>query len=120
MGHLDLDPSDIYFHRDASTKSCPGLAITKEWLLYELADFRLTPKMPSRDEMLDVIRNTTAPPPVDYHVSEEMVLIQVPDWAKEAVDFVAKHRLFKIRKAEDVRDAVKFYRFYQLIRKYDV
>lgn len=115
MERLGLTPNDIYFHRDVSNKSCPGLAITKEWLFYELEDRRLTPNIP----LSDALRNTTAPVPVDYYASESYVLIPVPDWAKEAVDFVAKHRLFKVRKAEDVRDAVKFYRFYKLIQKHD-
>ncbi len=113
---LNLTENDIYFHRDVSIKSCPGWAITKEWLFYELSEFRLKPRIPGRSDLEDAIRNTTAPAPVDYHASEEMVLIPVPDWAREAVDFVARHKLFKIRSAEDVRDAVKFYRFYQLIR----
>lgn len=116
MKRLNVTENDIYFHRDVSPKSCPGWAITKEWLFYELLEFRLKPRIPGRSDLEDAIRNTTAPAPVDYYASEEMVLIEVPDWAQEAVDFVAKHKLFKVRCAEDVRDAVKFYRFYQLIR----
>lgn len=112
MSKLSLTNTDIYFHRDASPKSCPGWAITKEWLFSELTSYNLDLSLS------DVMRNTTAPIPTDYFSSEDMVLIQVPDWAKEAVDFISvKHKLFKIRCAEDVRDAVKFYRFYKLINK---
>ena len=116
LRRLDIGEEDIYFHRDASPKSCPGYAITKEWLLYELVEFKLTPMIPKSDDLSDVVRNTTAPAPVDYYSSDSMVLIQVPDWAEEAVDFISrKHKLFKIRNAEDVRHAVRFYRFYKLI-----
>lgn len=119
MDQLNLTEKDIFFHRDVSGKSCPGWAITKEWLFEELSEFCFKPRIPTREGLSGTIRNTTAPIPVDYYASEDMVLIPVPDWAKEAVDFVAKHKLFKVRCAEDVRDAVKFYRFYQLIRKQD-
>jgi len=110
MDRLNLSEKDIFFHRDVSPKSCPGRAITKEWLFQELNTSYPKPVLG------DVVRNTTAPPPADFSESEEMVLIQVPDWAKEAVEFIAKHKLFKIRCAEDVRHAVRFYRFYKLIR----
>lgn len=33
---LGLEYEDISFHRDYSSKSCPGHAITKEWLIREL------------------------------------------------------------------------------------
>ena len=116
MDQLDLSEDDLYFHRDSSSKSCPGWAIAKEWLYKELKEFRFKPRIPTID---DTLRNTTVPQPVDYYASEDYVLIPVPDWAKEAVDFVATHKLFKVRTAEDVRDAVKFYRFYLLIRQLD-
>jgi len=117
LEQLDLTEKNIYFHRDASSKSCPGWSITKEWLFKELKEFRFKPRIPERRSWDNVLRNTTAPIPVDHYASEDMVLIPVPDWAKEAVDFVATHKLFKIKKAEDVRDAVKFYRFYLLVRR---
>jgi hypothetical protein len=112
MDRLLLKDKDIYFHRDISPKSCPGRAITKEWLFQELNNSY------PKSVLADIVRNTTAPPPVDFSQEEEMVLIQVPDWSKEAVDFIAKHKLFKIRCAEDVRHAVRFYRFYKLIREH--
>lgn len=40
MIRYDIDYSDIYFHRDVSSKTCPGLAITKEWLFEEIAKKR--------------------------------------------------------------------------------
>jgi len=112
MDRLNLTFKDIYFHRDVSSKTCPGLAITKEWLFSELSNLYI-----SKPEFKQVIRNTTAPPPADFSQSDEMVLIPVPDWAKDAVDFVAKNKLFKIRVAEDVRHAVRFYRFYNLLKE---
>ncbi len=117
LNRLVLAENDIYFHRDVSTKSCPGKVISKEWLFYELAAFKLKPRIPNPDGLPDVLRNTTAPVPVDYYASDDMVLIQVPDWSIEAVNFVARNKLFKIRCAEDVRDAVKYYRFYNLLKK---
>jgi hypothetical protein len=117
LERLSLTENNIYFHSDVSTKTCPGKAITKEWLFYELTAFKLKPRIPNPGGLPDVLRNTTAPVPVDYYASDDMVLIQVPDWAAEAVNFVARNRLFKIRRAEDVRDAVKYYRFYNLIKK---
>lgn len=89
MNRLNLTNKNIYFHRDVSSKSCPGKAITKEWLFKELSE---------SNEL------------------EDMILAPVPDWATEAVAFVRENGLFEIRTAEDVRDAVKFYRFYKLIK----
>lgn len=40
MNRLGLTNEDIKFHRDYSTKSCPGHAITKEWLMQELERYR--------------------------------------------------------------------------------
>ena len=118
MQRLDLKEKDIFFHRDISSKSCPGRAITKEWLFQELADFQIKPRIPERSEFIEQVENSSAPIPVTPPASSnEMVFVPVPDWAKEAVDFTVKHKLFKIRCAEDIRDAVKFYRFYQVIRK---
>jgi len=36
MDSLGIPEEEIYFHRDVSPKTCPGKAITKEWLLEEL------------------------------------------------------------------------------------
>lgn len=41
--------------------------------------------------------------------------LQVPDWATEAVQFVLKNNLFQVKTEEDIRDAVKFHRFYNLL-----
>lgn len=39
MEFLEIKTEDVYFHRDfpSAKKSCPGYAITKEWLFAELA-----------------------------------------------------------------------------------
>lgn len=37
MDKLNLTTEQIFFHRDFSSKSCPGHAITKEWLFQELS-----------------------------------------------------------------------------------
>ncbi len=114
MKQLDLTKGDIHFHRDASGKSCPGRAITKEWLFYELSQLDLGPMIPR--SFKDLNRDITAPTPVDPSSSSSMVLIPVPEWAKEAVEFVVKYRLFKIASSQDIRDAVKFHRFYKIIQ----
>ncbi|MBU1017743.1 peptidoglycan recognition protein family protein [Patescibacteria group bacterium] len=116
MERLGLTENDLFFHRDVSSKSCPGWAITKEWLFKELTVFRLKPRIPTADSAsLEALSAPTpVSPPSD---SDEMVFIPVPAWAQEAVDFVVTHRLFKITSSEDIRDAVKFYRFYLLIRQ---
>jgi len=40
---------------------------------------------------------------------------EVPCWAVDAVNFVIQNELFSVLNEEDVRDAVKFHRLYQLI-----
>lgn len=37
MDKLKITPENIMFHRDYSSKSCPGKAITKEWVLSQLS-----------------------------------------------------------------------------------
>jgi len=37
--HLSINNEMVKFHRDFSTKSCPGHAITKEWLFAELHNY---------------------------------------------------------------------------------
>ncbi len=99
---LNLKEEDILFHRDASPKTCPGTAIQKQWLFDELRSYRTKPRFPN--PITDGI-----PTP-----AEDEILI--PIWASDAVSFVLKHRLFEIRTDDDVRDAVKFYRFYQIVK----
>ena len=96
MYRLSLQESDIQFHRDVSPKSCPGWAISKQWIFDELKSFQKKPRIP-------------IPEPAEGEVL-------IPIWATDAVSFVLKHRLFEIRSQEDIRDAVKFYRFYQVIK----
>ena len=92
---LGIVQSDIYFHRDVAQKSCPGWAITKAWLFAELGLAGATTSGPA---------GFSAPlPPV------------IPDWAAEAVTFVKTNNLFEVKTDADVRDAVKFHRFYKLI-----
>ncbi len=112
LHRLNLNKENLFFHRDVSSKSCPGNAITKEWLFSELDQFRLMPIIPGINApslSADFIKTNEA--------DEEFVVIKVPHWAKEAVEFVTKNNLFEIRSKNDLRDAVKFYRFYQLIDK---
>ena len=114
MERLNLTENEIFFHRDTSPKSCPGWAITKEWLFKELSEFRFKLRISTRDR--EPIETISAPVPVTPPPdSDEMVFVHVPEWAQEAVDFVTTHKLFKITSAEDIRDAIKFYRFYLLI-----
>ncbi len=40
---LSINNEMVKFHRDYSNKSCPGYAITKEWLFKELADYGKKP-----------------------------------------------------------------------------
>lgn len=40
MYRCNIDYTDIYFHRDVSSKTCPGSAITREWLFNELEERR--------------------------------------------------------------------------------
>lgn len=110
MEQLSLTENDIYFHRDASPKSCPGWAITKEWLFKELKSFRFLPRIPTHEEFLDRVESLSAPIPGSTTPG------LIPDWAREATNFVTTHKLFDIKSEEDIRDAVKFHRFYKLIK----
>lgn len=103
MKQLGVTSDSIYFHRDVSSKTCPGTAITKEWLFEELTNFRLLPRLPG-----------TAPIPSLSSLDDE---VRIPVWAAEAVAFVHKHQLFEVHNDDDVRDAVKFHRFYNLIKQ---
>lgn len=122
MNRLGLTNNEIYFHRDVSSKSCPGHAITKEWLFAELKSTRLFPMIPGGSSLPDTLRETTVLPnersTTHSSVSsseDEFVVVKVPSWAKEAVEFVTKNNLFEIREKKDLRDAVKFHRFYQML-----
>lgn len=41
---LKIDNEQVYFHRDFSTKTCPGRMIKKPWLFDELSKYSLTEK----------------------------------------------------------------------------
>lgn len=104
---LNLKETDIYFHRDVSSKTCPGTSITKEWLIAEVKQFRFLPQIPK--SVPSGILNISAPVPDQPPPS-----LMIPMWAVEAVSWVKQHQLFEIKDEADVRDALKFYRFYQL------
>jgi uncharacterized repeat protein (TIGR01451 family) len=52
-------------------------------------------------------------PPGEIVIKEK----NIPCWAEDAVQWVIENRLFSIENKDDVRDAVKFYRFYQLLNQ---
>ncbi len=103
QNRLAIGESQIYFHRDVSSKSCPGRAITKEWLFAELQNFR---------RPADAAFSSAPLPPEAISVTPPIL---VPEWARESVDFVKTHQLFAVNTQADLRDAVKFHRFYKLI-----
>lgn len=114
MSQLGIDKSNIFFHRDVSSKSCPGHAITKEWLFGELDDFRILPSIPGRTAAMDGVASVSAPIPGITSLDDE---VMIPIWAAEAVAWVHRNHLFEIHSDEDVRDAVKFHRFYKLMKE---
>jgi len=50
MDKLDLNTEVVKFHRDFSNKSCPGYAITKEWLFREINYYRKKEEVPEWGE----------------------------------------------------------------------
>ena len=110
MGQLGILEGQIFFHRDVSPKTCPGSAITKEWLFGELANFKFKPSVPRRSKLQEVVSAISAPVPM---AQKSPIYVSVPDWAMEAVKFVTQHQLFEVKNDEDIRDAVKFHRFFQ-------
>lgn len=114
MGRLSVDKQHLFFHRDVSNKTCPGAAITKEWLFGELDDFRILPRIPGRTPAMDGVMSVSAPVPGLTSLDDE---VMIPVWAAEAVAWVHRNHLFEIHSQEDVRDAVKFHRLYKLIKE---
>lgn len=114
MNQLGIDKQHIFFHRDVSSKSCPGRAITKEWLFAQLDDFRILPRLPGTTPAMEGIASVSAPIPGLTSLDDEVL---IPIWAAEAVAWVHKNHLFEIHSHEDVRDAIKFHRFYNLIKE---
>ncbi|MBI5422056.1 N-acetylmuramoyl-L-alanine amidase [Candidatus Peregrinibacteria bacterium] len=110
MDRLSIPQGQVFFHRDVSPKTCPGRAITKEWLFAELATVRVMPRIPRLAE--DGPLSISAPVPS----TNPSTFVPVPEWAMEAVRFVTDHQLFEVKNDDDIRDAVKFHRFYQLIQ----
>ena len=113
MDQLELSQGQIFFHRDVSGKTCPGSAITKEWLFSELSNYQFRPSIPNSSTLSEVAASISAPIPTSTSTS---IFVPVPDWAMEAVKFVTDYRLFEVKNDADIRDAVKFHRFYQLIQ----
>jgi N-acetylmuramoyl-L-alanine amidase CwlA len=109
MNQLDIAQDQIFFHRDVSPKTCPGSAITKEWLFGELSGYQFKPSIPRQSKLQEVVKTISAPVPTPQKTP---TYVSVPEWAMEAVRFVTQHELFEVRNDEDIRDAVKFYRFY--------
>ena len=118
MERLNIPKEKIFFHRDVSAKSCPGHAVTKQWLFSQLNQFRMLPAMPGTTSAMDGIASVSAPVPglpAGAGITSLDDEVMIPIWAAEAVAWVHRNKLFEIRNHEDVRDAVKFYRFYNLI-----
>jgi len=69
MDKLNINTENVNFHRDFSSKSCPGHAITKDWLFKELA---------KRDVQGKRI---------------EQNLSMVSDWARDAFQWQIEHDL---------------------------
>ena len=116
MKRLSIAKQNIFFHRDISSKTCPGKAITKEWLFTELDNVRVLPAIPTVSPFMEKVASVSAPIP-GLTLSDDEILI--PVWSAEAVAWVKKYGLFEIRNNEDVRDAVKFHRFYKFIKEID-
>lgn len=114
MSQLGIDMQSIFFHRDVSSKSCPGKAITKDWLFGQLDDFRILPRIPGVSRAMEGVASVSAPIPGLTSLDDE---VKIPVWSAEAVAWVHKHHLFEVHSDEDVRDAVKFYRFYKLMKE---
>lgn len=105
MQRLQLNRSQLHFHREASDVSCPGHAISKEWLFRELDRFQKTyPHLIPPDSL------SSAPPSSDP---------LIPLDAVEAVAFIQKYKLFDIRSPHDIEEAKRFHKFYQLIQSSD-
>ncbi len=114
MSQLGIDKQNVFFHRDVSSKSCPGKAITKEWLFGELDDFRMLPVITGVSRVMAGVASVSAPIPGLTSLDDE---VRIPIWAAEAVAWVHSSNLFEVHNDEDLRDAVKFYRFYKLMKE---
>jgi len=114
MSQLKIGNENIFFHRDVSSKTCPGTAITKEWLFGELTSYRILPRIPGVSTAMAGVASVSAPIPGITALDDE---VRVPVWAVESIAWVKQNNLFEIHSDEDVRDAVKFHRFYKLIKE---
>lgn len=114
LEHLNITAESIYFHRDVSQKTCPGSAITKEWLFKELGLTYASPLKPEASKAMKGVASVSAFIPGLTCADDE---IMIPVWAAESVAWVHKNQLFEIKTDQDVRDAVKFHRFYKLMKQ---
>jgi hypothetical protein len=126
MEKLNLSQDAIYFHSDVSDKTCPGQAITRDWLKKELEiqPMEANHHIRKSDRMAGIENFSPKP----QTVGDLQALISPPDEeelmiplsAVEAVTFVKTYELFKIEKEADIKEAKKFYRFYKLLRSKEV
>jgi len=86
----------------------------KDWLFSELDDFRILPRLPGTTPAMEGVTSVSAPIPGLTSLDDE---VMIPIWAAEAVAWVHRNHLFEVHGDKDVRDAVKFYRFYKLIKE---
>jgi hypothetical protein len=54
---LGLDIQDLNFHRDFSTKSCPGRAVNKEWIIPQVAEWIETYRQEKEEELSSLRRS---------------------------------------------------------------
>ena len=54
---LGLDIQQLNFHRDFSTKSCPGRAVKKEWIIPQVADWIETYRRQKEEELSSLRRS---------------------------------------------------------------
>ena len=114
MNRLNISRQNIFFHREVTQKTCPGKAITKEWLFVEL---ERDARYPHAEPVSEAMRGVAGVSAYIPGLTRSDDAIMIPVWAAEAVAWVHKHHLFEIKTERDVRDAVKFHRFYKLIKQ---
>ncbi|MDH5596469.1 MAG: N-acetylmuramoyl-L-alanine amidase [Candidatus Peregrinibacteria bacterium] len=117
MDRLKISKSQIFFHSESSSKTCPGSAITKSWLFTELDAYKQKPRLPKPSPAMEAIQKISAPlPKVPAGLTALDEEVMIPIWSAEAVAWVHKNRLFEIHSRQDVLDAVKFHRLYQILK----
>ena len=71
--HLGLNPDNLKFHRDVSQKTCPGLRVTKPWIipLIKAEIVRQSPQAPAQPPLI----------PVSYEWAYRWRMLSIPDHA---------------------------------------